>query len=277
MHLNEIINRLKSEFPIENALQNDRVGLQVKGDKDTVSNILVAYELDSYVVSEASALNTELIIAFHPLIYRPLTQIIGEDRVSRIVKDLLKNDISLYIIHTNFDTHINGTNFLIACELGLINTEPLVPSEPGKNNPIGLVGELHEPLETEDFAQKISEIFRTQVRYCNGRENLIRKVAVIGGSGSSFYDYALASGADAYITADVTYHTFHQAKDYLSLFDIGHYEMERFNKDGMKKLIENIFAEMQVELHTSRVNTNPVKYCLSKNIIKEKNNLISIN
>jgi putative NIF3 family GTP cyclohydrolase 1 type 2 len=86
----------------------------------------------------------------------------------------------------------------------------------------------------------------------------IKKVAVLGGSGSFAISNAKQAGADIFLTADLKYHNFYEAENQLILSDIGHFESERFTKnyivDFLKKKILN-FA-----IIFSEENTNPVKY-----------------
>jgi putative NIF3 family GTP cyclohydrolase 1 type 2 len=86
----------------------------------------------------------------------------------------------------------------------------------------------------------------------------IKKVAVLGGSGSFAISNAKQAGADIFLTADLKYHNFYEAENQLVLADIGHFESERFTKnyivDFLKKKILN-FA-----IIFSEENTNPVKY-----------------
>ena len=59
----------------------------------------------------------------------------------------------------------------------------------------------------------------------------IKKVAVLGGSGSFAINNAKAAGADAFVTADLKYHDFFMAENSILLSDIGHYESEQFTKN----------------------------------------------
>ena len=93
----------------------------------------------------------------------------------------------------------------------------------------------------------------------------IKKVAVLGGSGSFAIKNAIAAGADAFLTADLKYHQFYEAENKLLLADIGHFESERYTKnyivDFLKEKITN-FAPNSLSsgIILSEENTNPVKY-----------------
>jgi putative NIF3 family GTP cyclohydrolase 1 type 2 len=86
----------------------------------------------------------------------------------------------------------------------------------------------------------------------------IKKVAVLGGSGSFAIQAAKASGADIYITSDLKYHDFFTAEDTFILADIGHYESEQFTKNFLVAYLTKKIINFAVVL--SKINTNPVKY-----------------
>lgn len=260
MLLSEIISILNHEFPPGSILDGDRTGLQISGSDSVISRIMTAYELTDDVIDFAVLNEIELIVAFHPLIYFPLQQLNDEERVGRITRKLIKNDISLFVIHTNFDTHSLGTNFLIAEKLGLAERSIFVPPSEGLNNGIGIKGKLATEIDHNTLAEILNKEFKSPVKYCKGKSDMISTIAVLGGSGSSFLKNALTCGVDCYITADLTYHHFHSAKGHLSLFDIGHYEMEQFNSLQMKIILENLFSGQDIEIINCDIITNPVNY-----------------
>ena len=93
---------------------------------------------------------------------------------------------------------------------------------------------------------------------CYSLNKPIKKVAVLGGSGSFAIQSAKAAGADAFITADLKYHDFFTAENSILLADIGHYESEQFTKNGLVAHLTKKITNFAVVL--SKTNTNPVKY-----------------
>ena len=96
------------------------------------------------------------------------------------------------------------------------------------------------------------------VRYSPDLRKPIKKVAVLGGSGSFAIEEAKRQNADAFITADLKYHQFYQGEAQLVLIDVGHYESEQFIKnlifDYLTKKLPNFAFVL------SRTKTNPVNY-----------------
>ena len=123
----------------------------------------------------------------------------------------------------------------------------------------GLLGELPVELPENDFLQLLKDRFDLQViRHTAFTQKPIKKVAVCGGAGSFLTGKALASGADAYVTADVKYHEFFDAEGRMLLADIGHWESEQFTIDLIHDFLKEKFPTFAV-LKTG-VKTNPVEY-----------------
>lgn len=124
---------------------------------------------------------------------------------------------------------------------------------------IGMLGELKQPQEEEAFLEKVKEKFKAGcIRHSALLNKPIKKVAVLGGSGSFAIDEALRAKADIYITADLKYHDFFKAEGKLVLADIGHFESEQFTKDLLCDYLSEKFPNFAILL--SHTNTNPIKY-----------------
>lgn len=123
----------------------------------------------------------------------------------------------------------------------------------------GMVGELAEPLDKADFLAMVKAAFGCGgIRYADAPMEKVRRVAWCGGAGSFLIPAALKAGADALITADITYHKFFEQEDKMLLLDIGHYESEQFTSQLILKYLSESFATFAVRF--SEVITNPVKY-----------------
>ena len=145
MRITHFLEHLDTVIPINLAMQDDPVGLQVMAEDRELTKVVVAYELNETIVLNAANEGAELIVAFHPLIYPHLRSITGKDRVERTVLRLIENRIGLYIVHTAFDAHPRGTSWLLANALGCTNIRPIVPNALLAGAGMGAVGKLIEP------------------------------------------------------------------------------------------------------------------------------------
>lgn len=123
----------------------------------------------------------------------------------------------------------------------------------------GMIGTLETPLSKTAFLKHVQNSMQiNNIRYTETAANQIHKVAVCGGAGSFLIKQAIASGADAYVTADVKYHEFFDAENRLMITDIGHYESEIFTKELLMDAIHEKFPTFAVLL--SETITNPINY-----------------
>lgn len=135
-----------------------------------------------------------------------------------------------------------------------------------QNIGIGKVGELKESMETIEFFNYLkSKMNISVIRHSQLTKKTIKKIAVLGGSGSFAIPAAKRSGADIFITADLKYHDFFTAEDNIILADIGHYESEQFTKNFLTDYLSKKITNFAPALSTTKVvlsttNTNPVKY-----------------
>ena len=122
-----------------------------------------------------------------------------------------------------------------------------------------MVGELPNSLSETDFLSLVKEKTQTGgIRHSSFLNKPIQKVAVLGGSGSFAIHAAIASGADAFLTADLKYHQFYEAENRLLLADVGHFESERFTKNYIVDYLKEKITNFAIIL--SEKNTNPVQY-----------------
>ena len=123
----------------------------------------------------------------------------------------------------------------------------------------GLIGELPEPMNEQEFLNLLKEAFNLPViRHTQLLQNPVKKISVCGGAGSFLIGKALAAQADFYITADVKYHEFFDADGKMVIADIGHWESEQFTIELLYEVLQANFPNFAV-LKTKTV-TNPVHY-----------------
>ncbi len=125
---------------------------------------------------------------------------------------------------------------------------------------MGAVGELKNPLTEEEFIKHVAVKLKNEnLKYVTGEKRRISRVAVCGGSGSDLLGEAVKNNADAFITADVKYHTFHDAEGAILLIDAGHYETEVVVLNEIKKRVEKFIGDKKsIKVYTFD-KTNPIK------------------
>ena len=128
-----------------------------------------------------------------------------------------------------------------------------------QNIGLGMIGELEIAMEEKEFLHFVKDKMQSEsIRHSGFTNKIIKKVAVLGGSGSFAIKNAIKAGADAFLTADLKYHNFYEAENKLLLADIGHYESERYTKNYIVDFLQEKITNFAIIL--SKENTNPVKY-----------------
>ena len=261
MKVTDITEILENWAPPPIAESYDNVGLLVGNPQMEVSGVIINLDMTEEVVIEAKKKGANLIIAHHPIWFMPRKRINGEDYVSRTIIQAIKNDIALYACHTNLDNIRTGVNHKIADKLGLKKLEflKLKASAEPESFGSGMIGYLPHAMTKQDFLQLVKETFYCGgIRYADAALQQVKKIAVCGGAGSFLTGEAIRKGADALVTADITYHKFFDNENQILLMDIGHYESEQFTSELIYEFLSEKFTNFAI--HLSEIRTNPVQY-----------------
>ncbi|MFF2447581.1 Nif3-like dinuclear metal center hexameric protein [Neobacillus sp. NPDC058068] len=124
----EIIQLFEQFSPKGLAMEGDKIGLQIGRLNKKVERVMIALDVLENVIDEAIEKNVQLIIAHHPIIYRPLKNLLTDTVQGKMIEKLVKHDIAVYAAHTNLDVAKGGMNDLLAAALDLEGAEVLVPT-----------------------------------------------------------------------------------------------------------------------------------------------------
>lgn len=262
MKIIEVLNALERFAPLPLQESYDNAGLQIGLTEAEVSGALLCLDVTEEIVEEAIRKGCNLIVSHHPLIFRKLAHISDENYVQRTVLKAIKNDIAIVSMHTNMDAAEGGVNFKIAEKLGLQNIQFIGKQQEAGNNVKGgegILGESAEPMAADDLVLQLRKTFEVECVQCNQllrRE--IRKIALCGGAGSFLLDEAIAAGADAFITGEMSYHDFFGHDQQIQICVIGHYQSEQFTMEIFQDIINKECPGVKTEI--TEINTNPIIY-----------------
>ncbi len=251
----DILEFVETLAPRSLKMDWDNVGLNCGSKTAPVRKILVALDPFEHVCQEAVDIQADLLVTHHPLIFHPWPMVTDDAAISRGLMNLVKHDISHICAHTNLDCAPGGVNDVLAAALGLENVEPL--GAYGGMMRCGYVPE--QPLE--DFLGYVKERLHCEgLRYCDGGKQ-VHKVAVGGGSCSDGLHDTILAGCDTFVTADVKYNGFWDAKEQgLSLIDAGHFHTENPVVFMLAEKIAAAFPEIEVKI--SETHKDCMKYWL---------------
>lgn len=199
--------------PLELQMGFDNSGFQLGHKSAQVQRALLSLDVTDEVVDEAIKLGAQLIVSHHPLIFTPLKSIQDE----KLLK-LIENQIAVISMHTNLDIAEGGVNDVLINLLGAKANGALDAEGCGR------VGNLPQVQQFDDFLCLCKDVLENNgLRYYSAGKP-VKRLAVMGGSGGDAVEAAFEKGCDTYVTADIKYHQFIEAKELgINLIDADHF------------------------------------------------------
>jgi dinuclear metal center YbgI/SA1388 family protein len=244
----DIFDKLCELAPLELQMDFDNAGFLFGRENAKVTKALLSLDVTTEVIDEASALSAELIISHHPLIFRPIKSVTDEKLLR-----LGERKIAVISMHTNLDIAPGGVNDVLMAALGAKVSGGLDSSNCGR------FGVLPEPMSMAEFLPYCKQILNTKgLRYYDsGRP--VYNLAVMGGAGGDSIHDALAHGCDTYLTADIKYHEFLEAKELgINLIDGDHFCTENLVIPVLAKKLSATFND--VEFTVSDVHKQVISF-----------------
>ncbi len=246
MIVRDIYNFLDQLSPFEIQEKWDNSGLIVGDMEDDFRKVYISLDLDIDLVKSLD--KNSLIITHHPLIFKPLKTINNDSYSTKILKILIKKDIKLISLHTNFDkTHLNlyvadllNFNFKQQCDFLL---------------------EAKVDISFEELIKKVNKKLNLTIAKVVKSKKDIKSIALCTGSGMSLLPFVKA---DCFLTGDIKYHEAMEAKALgISLIDIGHYESEIYFGEILYKLLKKYLQKNKIK-GIIVASENPFKYIARK-------------
>ena len=246
LKVQSIADALNRWAPSKLAEEWDNVGLLTGDPSAGVEKILVCLDAGLGAIERAVEIGAQMIVAHHPMIFRPIKNVRLDRPLGRRLSLLLKNDIAVFAAHTNLDSALDGVNDVLASKLGLIDVKPL--GEASDEPSLGRLGRLVEPMSAADFASHVKRALGADyVRLSDAGSFEIKKVGICGGAGADFIMRAKFYGADAFVTGDVKYHEAQTAIDNgIHVIDAGHFATEH-------PIVEVIAARLRAEFDSIEI------------------------
>lgn len=240
----------------------DNVGLNCGHADQEVKKILVALDPFENVCKEAKSIGADLLVTHHALLWTP-GFITDADEQGRNTLFLIENGIACINAHTNLDCAPGGVNEILAKKLGLTDISVIDPKGEDENGkPWGLLrmGNVKEQT-LNAFLKNVKNSLNCEgLRYVDSNKT-VKKVSVGGGACGSMIEQAAKAGCDTFVTADVKYNQFWDAKNLeINLIDAGHFHTENPVCAYLAEQIQSAFP--QVEVILSSQHTDCTKFFL---------------
>ncbi|MDU6182721.1 MAG: Nif3-like dinuclear metal center hexameric protein [Anaerococcus vaginalis] len=239
MKIKDIIKFLEERFPLSLQEDWDNSGLQIGNIENDLTNIMISLDLDEQTIQKAKEKSCNLIINHHPFLFSSIKSIDLNKGNGKIIKDLIKNDITVFAMHTNLDIGKGGVNDNLAKLLELRDISNL---DTNNENPMARFGYTDE-ITAYDFSKFVKEKLNCKGLILYGdKDKKIEKVALCGGAGSDFINDAIQKGCDLIVTSDVKYHEAIDNCKKINIVDPGHFASENHIIYMIKDLLEKNFA-----------------------------------
>jgi GTP cyclohydrolase I len=265
----------------------DNTGLLLGDRSGPVERVMTCLTLTPDSVREAIAGGAQLVIAHHPLPFKPLSRITTDTYTGGLLWRLATAGIAVYAPHTAWDSAPRGINARLAQLLSLENCRPLIAADPERwpGAGSGRVGDLAQPLSVLEVSRKLSQVLPgCRPRAVDGRPDRksqqpagrpaefqsldshgpqseplqLRTVAIACGSGGSLLAAAVANGCDLLVTGEATFHLCLEAQAAgMALLMIGHFASERFAMEQLAGELSSEYPDLQV--WASQTESDPVR------------------
>ena len=129
LRIKDILKEIEKLAPLATQESFDNAGVQVGDVNQLATGVLLCLDVTEAVVEEAIELGYNVVIAHHPLIFKPFKSLTGTNYIERCLMQACKHDLVIYAAHTNLDNAVGGVNYKLAELLGLQNIRILGPQK----------------------------------------------------------------------------------------------------------------------------------------------------
>jgi dinuclear metal center YbgI/SA1388 family protein len=205
----DIRRHLEQFAPVQLAEEWDNVGLLVGDDAQPVRKVMTCLTLTPTSTAEAVRSGANLVVAHHPLPFRPLKRLTSETTPGRMLLDLIKAGVAVYSPHTAFDSAAQGINQQLASALGLKDIRSLLPRVDEPNTlGSGRFGRLASQTTIGEIVTGLKKLLQAEhMQLVGASDRRVERIGVACGSAGSFLEPAIKAGCDLFITGEASFHT----------------------------------------------------------------------
>jgi dinuclear metal center YbgI/SA1388 family protein len=252
--LDQVLLFLQEVAPLQLAHSWDNVGLLVGSRCRSIRSVMTCLTVTDAVVDEAISRQVDLIVAHHPIPFRPIPRLTDENQTGSLLLKLCENRIAVYSPHTAWDNAQQGINQQLAEILELEQVEPLLIDGKVIAGRVGQIATRRSSLGQANTASLDDVISRLKgrlpgslIKTNRSASTPVTRVAIVCGSGGSFVRMAYEAQADVLVTGEATYHQVLEASHYeMAILEIGHFSSERFAMAILGRMLGDKFPELQV-------------------------------
>ena len=197
-------------------------GLQVEG-KPEVCKIVSGVTASLALIDAAIACRADAVLVHHGLFWK------GHDgRVTGWLKQrlerLLARQINLFAYHLPLDAHAEfGNNAQFGARIGVT-----ADARFGEQD-LGFIGTADSSISAQALTEKLQQVLGRSATLVAGDGRPLRRLAWCTGGAQSYFEAAIAAGADAFVTGEISEPQAHYAIETgVAFIACGHHASERF-------------------------------------------------
>ena len=248
MTVQTVYDLIDAVAPFGTQMENDNSGLLVGSPSQEIRSILFALDVTQPVIDEAVDLGAGLIVTHHPLMFSAIRSLTDETYEGRLIRRLVRENISLISVHTNLDQAPGGINDTLAALCGLTEVT---------GDGYFRSGFLPEPMTARAFAAMLEENLSATVRIMAPEGRVIRRVGLCSGSGGDEWVRAAEAGCDAFVSGEIKHHfALAMADAGIAAFECGHFATEEPGLAALSEALQNSLdhVECNVRVFVSAVS-----------------------
>jgi dinuclear metal center YbgI/SA1388 family protein len=200
-------------------------GLQVEG-RGQVRKIVSGVTASRALIEAAIDAQADAIFVHHGLFWRGQDGCVTGWMKQRLAL-LLAHDINLFAYHLPLDAHPElGNNAQLGLQLGLTATARFGEQD------LGFIGQRADGASfanARELAGHVENVLRRPVLQVGQAPGRIQTIAWCSGGAQSYFEAAIAAGADVFITGEISEPQAHYARELGVVFiACGHHASERY-------------------------------------------------
>lgn len=237
MIVKDIYEFLNTYCPYELAEDWDNPGLNVGRINRPVERVFLALDVTDEAIEAAKEVGCQLLITHHPLIFSPEKQVNDSTETGRHILQLAESGIAHIACHTNLDAAEGGVNTCLTACCGLETSEVFAG--------LGRMGETDTTFTA--LAERLKKVLPSEICLGVCAHEEVRKIALVGGSGGSLLNEAIAMGCDTFVTGEFKYnHALTAREAGINLMMLGHYETEYIVLAPLAEALKKAFPTLEV-------------------------------
>lgn len=231
----ELENYLSTLLELERFKDYGPNGLQVEG-KPQIRKLVSGVTASLAFIEAAAAAGADAVLVHHGLFWR------GQDGrlngwLKKRVAALLGHDISLFAYHLPLDAHPeHGNNAQLGAKLKFVSEARFGEQQ------LGFIGRPPQPLTGAALSALVQFRLGRAPTVIEGDSRPIRRVAWCTGGAQGYFEAAIAAGADAYLTGEISEPQTHIARETgVAFYACGHHATERFGAPALGAHVAQLF------------------------------------